>query len=299
MILPTTMAPHATDFYAGVPAEQVERLRRFRAAHPLRRAVVDGVEWEYVVSGSGEPPVLLLPGALGTAESAWFSIEAFEARHRVLAPTYPPVPTMAALADGLAGLLDHEGIGRAAVVGGSYGGFVAQAFVRRHPERVSRLVLSHTAPQDPARARKLVAALKLLRLFPEGLLRAMFRKRMAGLLPHGTPEAALFNAFFQETVARHVTKEGFLAAYRRVVDIDAGPPFTPSDLDAWGGPVLLVMADDDPATPEPVRARMREIYPQAEVHLLSGTGHAAAIVRPEEYYPVVERFLGTGVEALA
>jgi 3-oxoadipate enol-lactonase len=54
--------------------------------------------------------------------------------------------SMADYADDAAGLLDAIGWDRVKVIGVSFGGMVAQEFVLRHPERVSRLVLACTSP---------------------------------------------------------------------------------------------------------------------------------------------------------
>jgi pimeloyl-ACP methyl ester carboxylesterase len=55
--------------------------------------------------------------------------------------------------------------------------------------------------------------------------------------------------------------------------------------------VLLIMADDDPATPEPVREEMKRLHPKAQVHLFSGTGHATAVLRQDEYLATIEAFI--------
>jgi pimeloyl-ACP methyl ester carboxylesterase len=47
-------------------------------------------------------------------------------------------------ADHIAGLLDRKGIDRAVIGGLSRGGYIALAFARRHPDRVSALVLCDT-----------------------------------------------------------------------------------------------------------------------------------------------------------
>ena len=62
--------------------------------------------------------------------------------------------TMEGLADALAAFLDVRRIDRIVLVGGSMGGVVAQHFVLRHPDRVSRLLLAATGPYtaDPAGA---------------------------------------------------------------------------------------------------------------------------------------------------
>jgi pimeloyl-ACP methyl ester carboxylesterase len=52
---------------------------------------------------------------------------------------------VADLADEIAAVLDSLGLGAVPLVGYSLGGMVAQALVRRHPGRVTRLVLAATA----------------------------------------------------------------------------------------------------------------------------------------------------------
>lgn len=49
--------------------------------------------------------------------------------------------TLTAAADDVAAVLDHHGIGRAVVVGSSYGTYLAQAVAARHPRRVAALIL--------------------------------------------------------------------------------------------------------------------------------------------------------------
>lgn len=267
----------------------MDRVRRFREEHPPKRAVVGGREWEYIAGGRGERALLLLPGALGVADSTWLTFPHFEDRFRVIAPTYAPVDTMAELVDGIAGILDREGIRSAAVSGGSYGGLVAQTFVRRHPARTERLILSHTALPDPSRAGALARGVKLMEWLPERLLRWLFRKRLAGLVPR-TPETAEFRAYLLE-VAGGATKPWLLALYRRAADFLTGDLPRPDDLDGWPGRILLVMSEDDPVTPAPAREALKALYPRAEVHLLSGGGHATALLQPERYFAVIDRFL--------
>ncbi len=282
--------PKIAKLYQDVPAEALERLREFRATQTYKETSIGG-DWRYLDVGRGSPTLLVLAGALGTAESGWQTILHFAERgYRVIAPSYPPsITTMNELADGVVGVMDREAIPKAHVLGGSYGGVVAQVFVRRHPERTERLVVSHAGCPDPERGRKIAGALRWLRLLPMALLRAIVRKRLAGLLPEG-PAGAMLAAYVAEVLTYQTTKTGLLNGYRRVVDFDLNGSFTPEDLAGWPGRILLIMADDDPSTPEPVRRAMQTLYPQAEVHLFHGTGHAAPILRQEEYYSVLETF---------
>ena len=65
-------------------------------------------------------------------------------RFRVVYPAYPRVQSLDDLADGIAAILAAENIARASVLGASFGGAVAQCMVRRHPDRIERLILSNT-----------------------------------------------------------------------------------------------------------------------------------------------------------
>jgi 3-oxoadipate enol-lactonase len=61
--------------------------------------------------------------------------------------------TISDMADDLAGLLDHLGIEKAAVAGHSMGGYVALAFAKKYPQRVSGLALvsSQAVADSPER----------------------------------------------------------------------------------------------------------------------------------------------------
>jgi pimeloyl-ACP methyl ester carboxylesterase len=70
-----------------------------------------------------------------------------------------------------------------------------------------------------------------------------------------------------------------------------GRQYTPQDLSGWPGKVLLVLADDDPGTPEPVRAALSALYPEARLHLFHGTGHVTSVLERDEYQAVIDTFL--------
>ena len=153
-------------------------------------------------------------------ESLFTRIPTFEDRYRIIAPSYASVPTAVQLLDGLAGILDAEGVRAAHVLGPSYGGMVAQCFVRRHPERVKTLILANTLvpPQNLLWLAKVFLA--VLPLVPVGWLRALREAgALAGLLrcAERTDEgsgvlarlpARARMAPVEGTVARHVPARG-------------------------------------------------------------------------------------------
>lgn len=100
----------------------------------------------------GSPPVVLLPGG-GATSSAWFAVAGpLSDRYRVMAidlvgdvgrttPGARPVRTATDATTWLVEVLDALCIASAAVVGHSYGGWLALRLALDHPDRVARLAL--------------------------------------------------------------------------------------------------------------------------------------------------------------
>lgn len=230
-----------------------------------------------------------LTGALGRGDFAFLHIRPLRDRFRVLVPDYPPVRTLDDLADGLITLLDTERLNAVHVVAGSFGGMIAQHLIRRHSNRIRSLVLSHTAAPEPARAR--LAAVRVLvatlGLWPQGLVRSLFRRRLRGSFAVGD---SFWLRYFDSTIA-DLSKADLLSRVRLATEFAGQTDYAPGDLERWPGRVLIVEADDDPHMPAATRARLRALYPRAEVHTFSGTGHSAPITDPESYAQLIRRFL--------
>ena len=277
--------------YANVPHEEKEQLLQFRATHRVKHTAVAGAHWEYIACGRGAETLLILPGLLGIGEMSFHHILAFESEYRVLAPTYPfDLTTVAQLIGGIAGILDAEGIDRAHVLGGSYGGLVAQCLVRRYPNRVSKLILSHTGGPRLERAEKNKRLIAVLRLLPMGVLRAMLRLATRKSLQDAPEQRAFWVAYSEEMIAR-LTKADLIARYQIAVDFDATSRFTPDDLKNWPGRILILEGDNDPIAEAPAREALKAFHPQAQRYTFHGTGHVASIAKLDEYVAVIKRFL--------
>lgn len=114
------------------------RLETFRRTHLHRQVVVQGTRWRYMLSGQGQRALVLPAGGTRVPDLYLLLFEALEPEFRIVAPAYPPLTTMAGLVDGITGILDAERLEQVDILGSSFGGFVAQCFVRQHTDRVSR-----------------------------------------------------------------------------------------------------------------------------------------------------------------
>ncbi|TVR20307.1 MAG: alpha/beta hydrolase [Anaerolineaceae bacterium] len=281
------------EIYADVPAEQREALRQFRADHPERTLDHDGTTWRYVVSGDdAAPPLLLLVGGLREADAAHANIAALSDTFRVITPSYPALGTMNALADGLSAILTHEGAVPAQVLAGSFGGMLAQIFIRRHPALVAKVVLSTTAVFDAASVERYRQALAMVEPLPDDEVAAMAKQMMFATMQPPPDKHAFYRAYLDELYSYRVDKAGIVSLYRALLDFaDHG-----AMAERWAGDVLILESDDDATFDESIRARVRGLYPGASHYTFHGAGHSPATTQRELYFNVVKNFLTGGAD---
>lgn len=289
------------EIYEKVPPEQVAGLKKFRLTHPYKQLVVGDANWEYISCGQGEQTLLLLPGALSVGESTFPFISGFENTYRIIAPSYALSLTMTGLCRGLAHILETEGVDQTHVLGGSYGGLVAQYFARQYPNRTQSLILSHTFVLTPKLAKPLWLAGKLFPALPQSLFAPILRLRLNKMLlltlrAAKHPESEFWRAYLNEAISSDLLREVFIHQNKCLLELAHKPQFTRSDLEGWRGKVLIIDSDDDPAIPPRDRALLRSTYPNAEVHTFRDAGHASSILKREEVFSIVRSFLDKTVQ---
>jgi 2-hydroxy-6-oxonona-2,4-dienedioate hydrolase len=104
---------------------------------------------EYAVAGDGQPLMMIHGTGGGFDQGLLFAAALRQRGFRIIAPSrfgylgssFPDDASPAHQADALVDLLDHLGIDRLPVVGGSAGALTAAEFALRHPDRCSHLGL--------------------------------------------------------------------------------------------------------------------------------------------------------------
>jgi pimeloyl-ACP methyl ester carboxylesterase len=245
-------------------------------------------------SGTGSRLLVFLHGIGGNQSAFDDQLEAAGARWRTVAWDMPgygaspalPETTFPALADSLAGLLDHLGVERAVVVGHSMGGMVAQELAVRHPSRLAGLVLYATTPMfgsaDGAFQQRFLAE----RLAPleRGLTPAdLAPDLVAGMLSAAPPVAVRARAVDSMSA---LSAEAYRAALRCLVTFDRR-----ADLGGIACPTLLLAGELDALAPPRTMARMAERIPRARYECLPGVGHLAHLEGPERFNATLGAFL--------
>lgn len=285
---PHRTAPGRSPNEQAPPVALDARLEAFRAGHRYRTLDVDGVQWHYLAGGSGAQTVLLPSGGTRVPDIYLLLIDALERDFRVLAPAYPAGAGITGLADGLAAILDAEGVRQADVLGSSFGGFVAQTFARRHPGRVRRLVLANTGGPAAPPLPLLPLLIRFLAVLPENAVRSLTGWNWRRWFAPDSQEGAVFwNKLLTDILGR-LGKDDLLSALREMDDFAHLPAAVPP---APPIPVLLIESELDEAFSPQARAALRALYPEAEVRLFAGEGHGVMATRSAEYIDTVREFL--------
>ncbi|HHS97895.1 MAG TPA: alpha/beta fold hydrolase [Chloroflexi bacterium] len=262
-------------------------------ARQMPYCVIDGLRMHYLLEGDG-PAVLLLHG-LGSRGEDWMPqiVALAGAGYTALAPDLrghgktdkPPGPyTIHQMADDVNGLLERLVVERAAVVGLSLGGLVAQSLAVRHPARVRALVLVNT-----------FARLRLARRRGWSL----FLRRGWSMVAGGMKKQA-------ETVARELfprpEQEGLrrIAARRLAENDPAAYQATVwavlrfdgrRDLERIQAPTLVVAGAEDTTVSLEAKQELATRIPNARLEIVPGSGHATPLDRPEAFNRLLLEFL--------
>lgn len=247
----------------------------------------------------GAPPVVLLH-ALATSSALWLpQLPAWASQFRVVrvdlpghgaSPLLKDVTTLAGFASEVRAVLDELNITKAAMVGLSLGGMVAQAFALAYRERCSALVLAHTSARTGPDVSRLWDE-RIVQLEKEGL-----PAQIAPILQRWFPAA--FAASSPLTLAwvaaqiRSTPPQGYAAAIRAIQQLDHL-----DRLHEISVPVLVIAGELDMAAPASVAKLMAEQMKNAQLVVLPGVAHLGNVQEPVLFAETVGLFLQTALQA--
>lgn len=238
--------------------------------------------WPYIDTGGKGPALILLPGSVGTCEMFFKQLRALGGTFRLIAVSYPAEPNPERLADGLAGLMDHLKLDRTSVLGSSFGGYWAQFFALRYPDRVEHLFLGNifVTPNelfsnplfDPDWIAKTSAA----------ELQAFWLQRVKQ-----APDSEL-KSIQLDMLSGRQSADNLKARFVGVAQATLCPP-----LPLPASHITIIDCEDDPIIPPQSRQAVRDRYPGANIRTLSSGGHYPHILNPSAYDAIITERLSS------
>src|ERR1700761_2901286 len=242
-------------------------------------------------SGDG-PPLFLFHSLL--SDRASFDAVAPELSNsfRVIVPELPGFGRSHAVTGGLAAVADRmaEAVREAAhgedaiVLGNGYGGFVALQMAIRHPGIAARFIFADcgAAFSEPGREafRNMAAASKAkgLAAIADVAMRRLFAPEFQAQHPALMADR---RAAFLRT-----DENVFRAACAQLAELDLRP-----ELSKVKVPALVVVGDQDEATPPPMSHELAALLPDARLKIITGCAHVPQLQAPDVFLETIADFL--------
>lgn len=240
---------------------------------------VNGIELAYVRRGKGTPLVLLHGYPLD--HHIWDDVASLlEDGFDLILPdlrgfgestTVDTPYGMDDFASDIAGLLDHLGIRKAAIAGHSMGGYVALAFLKRYPDRISGLgmVSSQSLADTPERREgRYKSAAEVAEKGTQGVVEAMASKL--------TSDERV--RMLASEIMKRQKPAGFVGALKAMAErMDATVL-----LSAFKSPAVIVHGDSDDLIPIERAREVKDTLPHARLLELKGVGHLPMMEAPQE-----------------
>lgn len=260
--------------------------------YELKTADVAGLSVGYREAGEGAPLVLLhgflcdsrcwIPQLSGLSDR--FRVVAWDAPGAGASADPPATFTTTDYARSLAGFLDTIGVGRAHLVGLSWGGILAQEFYRLYPERLRTLVLADSyagwrgSLPEPVWKERLARCL----LDATGPPEALGARFLPGVFTDAAPRA-LRDEF--SAIVSDFHPLGFRLMAQSSAETD-----TRELLPRIEVPTLVLWGEDDRRSPIHVAEQLHAAIPGAELAIIPGAGHLSNMEQPGAFNAHVRRF---------
>ncbi len=261
---------------------------RFVESNPEQKVEIRGRHWGAIYKGRGGPGLVMLPGTLGRASIFWQQFEALCDHARLLGVSYPASHDMGQWADDLARLLDFFKMERATVMGSSLGGYLAQLFAARHPDRVDVLIAANTLSTTTGLAQKPPYAGDLAGI-PIAKLRRGFLRGLKERQKQRPFERELYELLFPEV-------EGGISGRHlraRLLALKHAPPLPVVPLPS--SRIVVIESEDDPLVIPKVRDDVRAFLAPAVTYRFIRGGHFPYVMRPDAYLSILEEQMGLNV----
>jgi pimeloyl-ACP methyl ester carboxylesterase len=285
--------------YKNAPRHQVDELLEFRSTHPVQQRSIDGVEWKYILSGTGSETILIMGGPLSTPEMHYRSILNLEQDYRVLSLSYSVFDRIDNFIDGLAKLLDLEGIGRFHLRGTSLGAGICHVLIRRQSlgeidplkKRVDKLILSTFGLYSSKKISQLKILIWLFQLLPYWVSSKYINFTMSTWLKKTNQFDLSFNiAHNQDIINYQNNQQTLIGHYQMVVDMFENSNYNlKQEIDS--SKILIIETQDEKSLDPSEQNAFRQTYPNAHIHLFESGGHLREITHQDEYPEIIREFL--------
>lgn len=265
-------------------------LATLRSQYPTRSISVHEKIWQIRDTASNEiatdvPPLVLLPGALGTGDVFHHLLTGLGEHQRLISVSFPPLADAGALADSLVELMDALELSVIDLLGTSLGGYVAQIVALRHRQRIRKLILANTFYDPGLQQARWPPAEQFAQRSSDEVLAAARLQLENGPTP--TSAHSELKQLMLELVGTEQSGDHVKAMRMAVLTAEPLAQVTFDEAD-----LSLIDDEFDPVIAPETRMQMRHRYAGSRLFKIAEGGHFPAILQPHAYQKAIVAALG-------
>lgn len=250
----------------------------------------------YETYGTGNP-LILIPGfASGAWSWKWqiadlsdfFQVIVFDPQGIGNSPNYSENLSLQVFIENVGNILDELEIEKADILGASFGGFVAQEFALKFPEKVNKLILACTSAGGVNHVKPTPEILQSFVKNADFTLGEQIRHffRPAFTESFNRNRAEIVEEVCRLREANEVSDETYFAQLQTALDFDATDRLTKINHQT-----LVITGDRDNLVPMENSTSLVKNLPNAELKIITNGSHMFFIENADEFNKSVREFL--------
>lgn len=251
---------------------------------------IGSIAWNYYKLGNAGTVLLFLTGGLRRARFGYAILEKLSAEYTLLALDYPPVESIGDFIAAIDGLLASKNIKKVILIGQSYGGIIAQAYMLYRPEKVSRLILSNSGPLQFSIASRfaLKVALKVVDFLSEKNAKRLFCKMILQVFPKQDRSQPMAGAVKEIVLGEF--KKADVHSHFSVVE-SLLPVLKDKTYKGTTDIFVLQSEDDRTQSKRDIKKYVALYGEKVQFVSLGNSGHAAMVTDEEAYFDAISKIL--------
>jgi len=259
------------------------------------KITVNGITINYRIDGPAAAPWITMSNSLATTYRMWDAqIEACTSHYRVLRydkrghgeTDVPDGPySFELLADDVLALLEALNITRTHFVGLSMGGMTGMTLAFKQPSVLRALVLCDTASADPLGDPALWQE-RIDVISASGSMEPLVERTIERFLAPATVQSRPETVAAVRDMVRRTPVQGYIACCQALARLRLTERLPNIHI-----PTLVVVGEQDVATPVALARGIHQRIPGAELVILKDAGHLSNIDQPEAFNKAILEFL--------
>lgn len=258
----------------------------------VKKEIIDGIEWEYIISGNGSNTLLFLNGGLRVADSAFKYVSLFNKDYKVITPTYPSILSLDKILDGILKIVKKEQVGNLFLLCQSYGGMIGEVLIQNNPNLFSKVIFSGTSPIKASKKGvfQLHLRSKLISILPNKLVLKIYKKNLLKVIEYPESEMLFWDNYLNMLFDNYLKKRDALSHFKTSLSALNNYSFDKTK-NKFCGDVMVLRGEFDKLVTSLDISEMQKYYGDIQTNVISAAGHTCAFQNSEEFYRVIISFL--------